>query len=196
MRGVDEFDGLGRAVVDIGAQDPVGREPELLRRDDVDGDPVGEQRDVGMRDGPFHQRRLDRLSGAVGDVQHATLRMPAFPRQVKSRVRAAAVEGQSVLGQAPDRVRAAFDDELHDLRVAQARTRLDRVAHMAGHGIPRMHDRGDAALGTVGRSALDAILGQHQDPRPVGDAQRRGEAGGASAHDENVGGVLPFHDSD
>ena len=128
-------------------------------------------------------------------MQYAALRMPALARQVEPRRRIPAVEGQPVLHQASDRVRAAPDDELDDLGIAQPGAREQRVPHVPRHRVPRVHDRGDAALGAVGGAALDAVLGEHQDTRPVGDAQRRREAGGAGPDDQDVGGVLRFHDA-
>ena len=144
-----------------------------------------------MGERALDERRLDRLARPVRDVQHAPRRVSALARQVE--VRAVPVQRKAVLQQPPDRVGTALDHELHDLGVAEAGAGLDRVAHVARNGVPGVHDGGDAALRAVRRSALDAVLGQHQDACPVGDAERRCEAGRPRPHDQDVGGVLPFH---
>ena len=80
-------------------------------------------------------------------------------------------------------------DELDRRAIVEPGAGDHRVLDMALEGIAFLEYRGDPALGPGGRPLVHRALGEHGDLKAIGEIERGGEAGGAGADDEDVGGL-------
>ena len=153
----------------------------------VDRDLIGDERDVGMCLGGALQRLLHRPAGGVGDMDDAAVRMAALAGEVQ-RVPLGG-EGDAELGQPLDRGGRVLDDEFDDVAVVEARAGDHRVLDMVVERVAGFEHRGDSPLCPGGRPFVERALRQHGDAEPLGEGERRGEAGGPRSDDQDVAAV-------
>ena len=119
-------------VEHIGAMAGVVLKPELVAGDQVDGDVVFQQGDVGMAPDLFRQRGLHRVAGGVGGVDDAAVAVAAFARQVVAgAIVGVPGERYALFDQPFDGGPAVFHDEAGGFFVAQPGAGDQRVAECA-----------------------------------------------------------------
>lgn len=155
--------------------------------DEVDGDHVLHQGDVGIGARGFQQRDLHRMAGRVVDMDDAAVAVPALARQVPALAEfLAAVEGDAEGGEPLDRGGGFGDNELDRGAVVEARACHHRVVDMRLETVAGVEHRGDAALRPVGGATVQRALGQHQHLAVLRQIDRGGKPGSAGADDDDI----------
>ena len=141
------------AVEDVCPVAPIGLDAEFFAGNEIQGQVGFEDGDVGMGPDLSGQGVFDGAARGVGDMDDASVAVSAFPRQVVAkRIARAEYPGEidSYFDEFPDTGLAVFDHEAHDVRVAQARARVQGVFDMGVDGVFFVQDYRHAALGVEG----------------------------------------------
>ncbi len=162
---------------------------QLVGGDEIDGEMVFENLDVGLGGDRGQQGAFDLAAGDVLGVENAAFGMAAFAAQVQFapavdvRVRRTSCPVRSArrCGPAPPRRWCARRPRWQ--RPAPAWS-VSRTWHF--EGILLAGDGGDAALGVIGVGFGAGFLGDNGDAAERRDFQGEGKAGDAAAEDKKV----------
>ncbi len=152
--------------------------------DEVDGNHVLAQRDVGVRTRRLQQRGLHRPAGGVVDVDDAAVRMPALPRQVKRTL--FGIERHAEVDQPLDRLRRMFDDVFDRFDPIEPRAGDHRVADVILERVARIQHRRDAALRPGGGPGIERALRGYEHFRAFGQHQCGGQPRGTRTDDDDI----------
>jgi hypothetical protein len=172
---------VGVESVDVAAGRKVGR---VAAGDEVDGDHVGDERDVRLLGCGGFQRLLHRTARRVGDMDDPAVAVPALAGQMERL--ALGRERDAELHQPRDRSRRLADDIFDDPAVVEPGAGDHRVVDVRLERVAFFQHGGDSALRPVGRAFADRALGDHSDLPLPGEVQRRGEPRRPGADDEDV----------
>ena len=155
------------------------------------------QFDIRMRPHPGLQGRLDRLAGGVGGMHDAPMAVPAFPMQVEPALLVGGFIQAGKINALADQPVDAGAGLLHHSpdhgRVAQSGPGRQRVGDMGVDGILLVGHGGDAALGIERGALAQRFLGEHGNPRMIGQLQRKAQPGRAAADDQDLMFCLVLH---
>ena len=137
----------GGGVEHVGAQHAVlGHAAELGGGDEVNGDAVVQQADVGVLLNAAQQLGADFQTCGVLGVQNAALAVASFAAQVKLAI-FFGVEIHTPVKQFFNGCRGFLHDGAHRLLIAQPGTGIQRICHMFLKGVVLVNHCGNAALG-------------------------------------------------
>ena len=180
------------AVQYVGAQAAFARQAQAFFGDQVDGDALLQQLDVGALAGLIEQGLENRGPGGIGSVNDSAMAVAAFAGQVelKATVVAAGMfiagEGYTLVDQPLDGFPAVLDGEAHGVFVAQATAGVKGVFDVGLHGVCVVQHRSHAALGPEGRAVGQVAFAQNRYTQMAGQGQGQAQAGGAAADDEDI----------
>jgi hypothetical protein len=181
------LDRAGLGIQHVGTDDTRGlRQAELVARAQIDRQLVGPQLDVRVRFAALHQTLFDLLSGEIGRVQYATLRVATLSAQVVATAGLALVEMNAQRDERRDGLGAVLHHEADGLFAAQPRARPQRVLYVRFERVRRGHDGRDPALRVVRGRLIAGLLGDHHDRAVLRRTQREGEAGDAAPKNQEV----------
>ena len=155
------------------------------------------QLDIRMRPHPGLQGCLDRLAGRVGGMHDAPVAVPAFPMQVKPALLVGGfIQAGKINALADQPVDAGAGLPHHGPdhgRVAEAGPGRQRVRDMGFDGILLIGHGGNPALGIERGALAQRFLGEHGNPRMIGQLQREAQPGRAAADDQDLMFCLVLH---
>jgi hypothetical protein len=190
--GGEGFHLAGLLVKDISAQAPDGAGIEQLAHflggDQINGDVVFKNLDVGLGGDGGEQGPLDFAAGHVLGVEDAALGMAAFPPQIQLAfaVDFALGELHPDFHQFGNARRPFLDDDADDVFVAQPGPGGQRITHMDFRGVLFAHDGGDAALGVIGVGLGAGFFGDNGDAPQRSDFQGEGKPGNPAAQNQEI----------
>ena len=161
---------------------------EVVLRDQIDGEVVLEQIDVGVVAHLREQRPLDLAARHVGGVDDPVGRVPALAAEVERCVRCLAlvIEVRAERHQLTHALRPLRHDDPHHLLIAQPGPRYERVVNVVLDGVGRVHHRRDSALRVVRVRLRRCLLGDDRDGAVLSGAEGERESGHPAADDEKV----------
>lgn len=161
--------------------------PQLVGRDDVNGDMVFEQRDIRVRAHLLFQRDLHGVPGSIGRMDDPALAMAAFTGQVKAHFGGCvAGEWHALIDQPFDRFTPVFDDIAGGGFVAQACAGNERVGHVLVVAVARIEHGGNTTLGPAAGAIEESTLRNDGNLAGLGQVQGYRQAGQAAADDRDV----------
>ena len=188
----ESADMVGFFVKNIGAQAAVFvGHTQFPGGDQVDGNVVFENLDVGLLGNGVQEGALDFASGYILGVQDAAFGMAAFASEVK--LVAAVFAGCLAFGelhahfdQFSDAGGAFFDDRADDVLPTEACAGGQGIPDMEREGILLAGDGGNAALGIVRIGFGAVFLGDDGHASVGGNLKRKSQSGNAAAKYEEV----------
>jgi hypothetical protein len=183
----NRLDPARRGIQRVTAIAAVVGEAELGPGDQVDGDVLLQQRDIGMGLDPGLEGGLHRAAGCIVDMDHAAVAVAALGRQVVAGIaRRITGEGHPLADQPFDTGAAALDHVAGDRVVAQAGAGDLGVANMALRGVVAGKHGGDAALGPAAGAVEQLLFGDHPDLPLSGEMEGERQAGQPAAYDQDI----------
>ena len=134
--------------------------PQMVLRDDVDGELALLDLNIGVRPCCLQQATLNLLACVVLVVQDAELAVAALAVQIETVALVVEVEIHTVLHQLADAVGGFADGHLHHIAVADAVTCHQRVVDMFVERITVVHHSRYAALGITCAAFRGVALGE------------------------------------
>ena len=155
--------------------------------DEIHGDLVFEDGDIGLLQDPGHQNAFHLLTGHIVGMNDAPAGMAALPGEIEVR---GGVAGQIKMGPQIDQFLDAFRSrahhQLHGILVTEAVARGQGVFDVQIEAVIRAEHGGDAALGLAGAGFHDAAFGDHVDGAMAGHLQGVAQAGQTGADDQKI----------
>ena len=184
VTGVDQ-----RTAVDPG--DPEADDAAVGRAQRVERDGVLEHLDAAGAQRAGERAGDLRAAGVAAGVHDPVAAVPALAGQRRAAVGAGVEPGAERL-QRGDRGRRLLDEGAHGVLVAEPGAGDQRVGDVQVGVVVGTEDGGQAALRPGGAAVTERALGDDGDRAAgVGQRHRRHQAGGAGAHDDDVGRAHP-----
>ena len=171
--GEQRLDLTAGLVEDIGPQAAVELQAQLPGAEEVHGDVALEELDVVAGAGSPLEGGFHLFARGIRGVDDAAMAMPPLPGEVIAPGVGGAViagEGNALIEQPADAVRAVLHHQLHLFWVTEPGTGVQGVLNVGGQGILGIEYRRDAPLGIEGTALAQVPFG-HQ-----GDGQGRWQA--------------------
>ena len=183
----DGVDFIAQAVERVSAMAAVVPVTDFVAGDQVDGDVVFQQGDIGVCPRLGGEGFLHRHAGGISGVDDAPVAVSAFLRQVVAGVGAGIARERHALGDQPvERRSGVFDHMARGGRVAQSGSGGHGVLYVLGEGVFPREYRGDAALRLCARPFQQRFFGDDSDFSLVGELQCQRKSGKAAAYDQGI----------
>ena len=187
LLGAEGLDTIVSDVEYISAEAAELRSGEFGTGNQVNGDVVFEGLDVWVVAHLVGQCFLYGCTGSVVDVDHATMAMTAFSRQVVAEVGGFITREAHALGNQPfDGMAAVFDDEACRSRVTKTGARREGILQMGINGVGRVEHGGDATLSPAGGGIFEGLFGDDGDTQSVCQTQGQRLSSQAAAEDQYI----------
>ena len=162
--------------------------------DQIDGDVVFEQLDVGVFPDLLQQGPLHLPAGHILGVDDPVAGMSPFTAQIEGFRRSvgAPAEGNPPLDQFRDARRPFLDHQAHHLGMTEAGARCQGVLDVEIEGIAAVEDRSDTALGMVGIALHGLFFGDQGHPADLGGIKGKQKTGNPTADNQEIG-LMCFH---
>ena len=147
--GADDIHFAGIVIQKIRADTAMSAQSEFFPGDQVDGDVILHQGQIGFFFGPCQQGIGNRMAGGVSGVNNASRTVAAFAGQVEM-IGAVLGKGDAQINQPLNRGGGVFYGKAHSGFVAQAGSGNQRVLHVSFHTVVFVQHRGDTALRPTG----------------------------------------------
>ncbi len=180
------------AIEHIGPEAAFAVQAQAFFGDQVNGDALLQQFDVGALAGLVEQGLEDCRASGIGGVDDAAVAVAAFTGQVKleTTVVTARVfitgERHPLVDQPLDGFTAVLDGEAHGVFVAQAAAGVEGVFDVGLHRVGVVQYRRDTALGPECRAVGQIALAQNGNAQVAGQGQCQAQAGRAAANHQNI----------
>ena len=170
-----------------------GRKALLVSsHDQVDRNPAGDQRDIGMFARRFFQRLLHGPTSRIVDMDNPAVGMTALARQMPL-IAFARIERHAQCREPGNGFGRALDDKLDRLPVIEAGSCNHRVFDMAFKSISGFKNGGDSALCPACRAVRKPALGQHANLELLRQGQGGCQPRSAGPEDQHIETVVFSH---
>jgi len=163
-KGVDFTRGT---IQHIGTEAAITFQAQAAFGNQIDGNALFEQFDIGALAGLFEQCLENRRAGGVGRMDDAPVAVPAFSGEVELKALLLGVdaviagEGYALIDQPLDGFAAVLDGKAYRVFVAQPATGIEGVFDVGLHRVGVIQDSGDTALGPERRTIGQIAFAQH-----------------------------------
>jgi hypothetical protein len=162
--------------------------------DEINGDMVLEQVDIGMGPDLLQQGALHLPAGHVLGVDDPVAGMAAFTAEVETlgwRI-AVTAEADTPADQRLNAPRAFFDNQVDDVGMAETGARGQSVLDVKIERVITIEHGRNTALGLIGIALHGLFFGNQRDTPDLGGVEGKQQPGNPTANDQEIG-LMFFH---